>query len=168
MILVTVGTHTQGFERLVRPMDALAAALDERVVIQRGSSSYTPRHAEHFRWTTSEHMEELTAEARVVVAHAAAGAIILALREKKPLVVAPRLARYGEHFDDHQLQLATMLDAQSKALVVYEPSLDTLRAAIQRVAIRNPPDHVGPTQLVHALQQQLNQWCTTTAPSTIY
>ena len=42
MILVTVGTHPQGFDRLVRPMDELAALLEEEVIIQFGSSSYEP------------------------------------------------------------------------------------------------------------------------------
>ena len=79
MILVTVGTHDQGFDRLVRSMDQLAIQFDERVIIQRGSSTYRPRYAEHFRFTTSQKMAGLTQEAQVVVCHAAAGAIILKL-----------------------------------------------------------------------------------------
>ena len=87
MILVTVGTHPQGFDRLVRAMDEVAAKLAEPVIIQRGSSIYQPQHANSFEFTVSEQMRQLTQEARIIVAHAAAGTIILALCAGKPLVV---------------------------------------------------------------------------------
>jgi len=167
LILVTVGTHHQGFNRLVQPMDELAADLDEPVVIQRGSSTYEPRYAEHFQWTTSWRMEQLTQQARVVVTHAAAGAIILSLLKDKPLVVVPRLRCFSEHTDDHQQQLATALGAEGKAIVVQNPSADTLRAAIAKVTRRRAKNQ-GAARLVQAIRDQLNQWdLTDTQPNTI-
>ena len=72
MILVTVGTHNRGFDRLVRAADELATLTDEPVVIQYGSSKYEPRHAcRSFRLTTSQEMEYLTLQARVIIMHAA-------------------------------------------------------------------------------------------------
>jgi len=50
------------------------------VIIQWGSSTYQPQHARQFRFTSSQQMIELTQQARVIVTHAAAGAIITALR----------------------------------------------------------------------------------------
>jgi beta-1,4-N-acetylglucosaminyltransferase len=158
LILVTVGTHNQGFNRLVGPMDELAADLDERVVIQRGSSTYEPQYAEHFQWTTSQRMEQLTEEARIVVAHAAAGVIILALRYDKPLVVIPRLRRFGEHADDHQQQLAKALEAEGKVIVVHNPSVVALQEAIGQAVRHEGPRNNGPAQLVAALHQQLQHW----------
>jgi len=40
MIFVTVGTHDQGFERLVKKMDEIAGQIDEEVVIQVGYTDY--------------------------------------------------------------------------------------------------------------------------------
>lgn len=157
MILVTVGTHDQGFNRLVQAMDDVAASLNERVVIQRGSSSYEPQHAEHFKFTTRKKIEQLTQQARIIVAHAAAGSALVTLLNKKPLIVVPRLQRFGEHVDDHQLQLANALDAEQKALAVYDPSLQGLQAAIERVTEQSA-EHRGPTQLVHALRSHLTEW----------
>ncbi|MCL4294099.1 MAG: beta-1,4-galactosyltransferase [Anaerolineae bacterium] len=157
MILVTVGTHHQGFNRLVQAMDELAARLDEPVVIQRGSSSYEPQHAENFQFATGPHMAQLTAEARVVVSHAAAGAIIVALRQGKPLIVVPRLQRFGEVVDDHQLQLAAALAETDRVIAVHEPSAATLRAAIDQVA-HHQVENKGAVQLVQTLRQQLQQW----------
>lgn len=159
MILVTVGTHDQGFNRLVQAMDDVAASLslNEPVVIQRGSSSYEPQHAEHFKFTTKKKIEQLTQQARIVVAHAAAGSALVTLLNQKPLIVVPRLQRFGEHVDDHQLQLAKALDAEQKAIAVYEPSLHTLRAAIERVT-EQAAENRGATQLVHALRSHLTEW----------
>ena len=95
MILVTVGTPQQPFDRLVKAMDDFAAQTGETVVIQAGTATYEPKHAEYFRWTTSQDMERLTRESRIVITQASAGAIILALKFGKPLIVLPRLSKYG-------------------------------------------------------------------------
>ena len=157
MILVTVGTHDQGFDRLVRSMDQLAIQFDERVIIQRGSSTYRPRYAEHFRFTTNQKMTNLIQEARVVVCHAAAGAIILSLNYGKPLVLVPRLRKFGEHLDDHQLELAQALDDAKMAIAVYDTAGATLQQAIH-MAGRRKMERAGSGQLVNTLRRQLQEW----------
>jgi beta-1,4-N-acetylglucosaminyltransferase len=161
LILVTVGTHDQGFDRLVRSMDQLAVQLDERVIIQRGSSTYRPRYARHFRFTNSQEMAGLTREARVVVSHAAAGAIILSLNYGKPLVLVPRLRVLGEHLDDHQLELAKAMDEAKMAIAVYSTVGATLQQAIHAAIHMTGGQKIkraGSMQLVEALRQQLQGW----------
>ena len=157
MIFVTVGMPPQGFERLVQAADELAARAGELVMIQYGSSSYIPRHAEGFQWAPSQRMEQLTSQARVVVAHAAAGAIILALRAGKPTVVVPRRKAFGEHFDDHQVQLAEALDRARRLVAVRDPTPETLYAALQRAAGLAPAT-ANAAPLIQALRQQLAIW----------
>jgi beta-1,4-N-acetylglucosaminyltransferase len=157
LILVTVGTHNQGFDRLVCSMDRLAAQVEEQVIIQRGSSTYRPRHAAHFRFTTGGEMARLTQEARVVVSHAAAGAIILGLSYGKPLVLVPRSRVFSEILDDHQFELTRALAAAEMAVPVYDPSPATLRQAI-RLAGRRKVNSSSPGQLVAALRRQLQIW----------
>jgi beta-1,4-N-acetylglucosaminyltransferase len=158
MILVTVGTHSQGFERLVRAADELAGELDEQMVIQSGRSKYVPQHAEHFPFTSGAQMESLTRDARVVVAHAAAGTVLLALQACKPLVVVPRSKVFNEVLDDHQVQLARALQEAGKAITVNEPDTHTLRAGItQSECLTGRP---GPSShtLVEAVAQQIERW----------
>jgi glycosyltransferase involved in cell wall biosynthesis/UDP-N-acetylglucosamine transferase subunit ALG13 len=157
MILVTVGTHDQGFERLVRAADELAAQVKETVVIQYGSSQYIPKHAKCFQWTSNEEMERLTGEARIVVTHAASGAVILALRLGKPLVVAPRARRYGEAIDDHQQQLAAAISTGSQAVSVAYPNSTTLQQAIEQCAGLQPAGSSNQA-LIQTLKRQLIQW----------
>jgi UDP-N-acetylglucosamine transferase subunit ALG13 len=155
LILVTVGTHDHGFDRLVKAMDELAPELDEPVIIQYGSAAYVPRHAERFQWASGQQMGQLAQAARVIVTHAAAGSILVALLSEKPLVVVPRLRRFDEHMDDHQRQLAAALDAQGKAIAVDPPSKDALRRAIER-ATRQSVKNDGAIQLAQAVRRQLN------------
>lgn len=157
MILVTVGTHNHGFDRLVKAMDELAAELDEQVVIQYGSSTYIPVHAQGFQWTTSQKMQELTHQARIVVSHAAAGSILATFLEGKPLVVVPRLKEFGEVVDNHQLQLSAALDQSGRAVEVKTPSVSTLRDAIVRVEYLSQCNK-GADLLISALQQRLGGW----------
>jgi UDP-N-acetylglucosamine transferase subunit ALG13 len=139
-------------------VDGFAAGCGERVVIQRGSTAYRPRHADHFRYAQPEAMEALTREARAVVAHAAAGAAVLALRAGKPLVLVPRRRAYGEHLDDHQVELARALAAGGRAVVVDGPTAETLGEAICS-ALRLPVvGNAGPEQLIAALREQLARW----------
>ncbi|UJL48320.1 hypothetical protein KFZ58_15720 [Virgibacillus sp. NKC19-16] len=38
------------------------------------------------------------------------GALVGALKQEKQVIVVPRLAKFGEHSDDHQTQISSMLE----------------------------------------------------------
>ena len=44
-------------------------------------------------------------EAETVITHGGTGAIVGAVKKGKKVIAVPRLSKYGEHVDDHQLQL---------------------------------------------------------------
>ena len=120
MILVTVGMHTAGFSRLVRAMDRIASQVNEEVLMQIGATPYQPHAARWFTFVPPSQMEALCERARIIVSHAGAGSILTALRHGKPLVVMPRLRKYGEMIDDHQIELAEALCREKALLVAWE------------------------------------------------
>ncbi len=120
MIYVTVGLHEQGFDRLVAAMDEIASRINEEMVIQRGSSSYVPRHARFADYYPREEAEEFFQKARVVVCHAGIGSIIQALNYEKPFIVVPRLKRFHEHNSDHQREVAEEVKKRYGIAVVYD------------------------------------------------
>ncbi len=120
MIYVTIGTMHLPFTRLIRKMDEIAHATDEKVVVQTGLEKELPEHCDHFDFKPREEVEAIQREARVVVAHAGSGSVIDALKAGRPLVVVPRLKRFGEHNNDHQLDLARVLRARGWGRVVTE------------------------------------------------
>lgn len=159
MILVTVGTHDQPFDRLVRAADEMARTLDEQVIIQRGVATYVPASAESFPFTTSREMIELVRSARVVISHAAAGAIILALQERKSLILVARRQQWNEHRDDHQTQLARALHDSQRAIAVDHPTAESLLAAVEtaEAEVRDPGRRL---ELCAAVENQLSRWQT--------
>ncbi len=145
MIFVTLGTMHLDFARLVRKMDAIAAATGERVVMQTGLATTMPERAEHFAFRPREEIAALMQEARVVVAHAGIGSVVEALTAKRPLIVVPRLKRHGEHNNDHQLDLAEAIERRGLGRMVRDmDDLDALCAA-------PPPACANYTPARHAL-----------------
>jgi UDP-N-acetylglucosamine transferase subunit ALG13 len=102
MILLTVGTQLP-FDRLVELVDRLAIKHQIQVKAQIGKSGYQSRQMEIQSFFTPDEMERAFKEASVVISHAGMGSIINCLRFKKPMIIYPRMAKYGEHRNDHQL-----------------------------------------------------------------
>lgn len=123
MIFVTVGTMHLGFARLIRKMDEIAGSTQERVVIQRGLSEVSPVHCEHFDFRPRSEIESLINLSRLVVTHAGIGSVIDALNQRRPLIVVPRLRKFGEHNNDHQLDLARAVERRGWGRAVFDVDL---------------------------------------------
>lgn len=121
MIFVTVGWHHQPFNRLVAKMDDIAGIIEEEVIIQKGHSDYQTKHAVSFDFMASDDdfMEQFL-KARMVVSHAGAGTLLNSLIYAKPTIVVPRLRRYGEHVNDHQLELVEALKGKDFLTIVHD------------------------------------------------
>lgn len=155
MIFVTVGMHSSGFERLVKQMDEVAGRIDEEVIMQIGGTKYIPRNAKYFGFASEQEMKELYSKARVVVGHGGAGTILDVLQEGKPVVVVPRLKKYGEHIDDHQLLLIQELERAGRVTAVYD--VEKLGEVLSK------PDAAGAVskrdnRLVNALKRYIAQF----------
>jgi UDP-N-acetylglucosamine transferase subunit ALG13 len=116
MIVVTVGTHEQPFDRLVGAVAALE--VEEPMMVQYGSSRLPHGRGEWIDYMSFDELAERAAGARAFVCHAGVGSILLARRLGHRPIVVPRLHELGEHVDDHQLQLARRLDAAGVVTMV--------------------------------------------------
>jgi exopolysaccharide biosynthesis glucuronosyltransferase PssE len=130
VIFVTVGTNEAPFDRLLRAVDELQ--LDEELVVQHGASSVRPRGATCLESLAFDDLVEHVRGARVVVTHAGVGSILVGRANGRRPVVVPRLQRFGEAVDDHQLGLARRLAADGVVTLVEE-------AVSLRQALASPP-----------------------------
>lgn len=114
MIFVTVGSQKFPFDRLIQRVDQMLeeGVLGEEVFIQTGTSDYAPR-CRHQPFCEREQFEELLEACSILITHGGAGTMVEAVKRGKRVVAVPRLARYGEHVDDHQLELAGRFDAMN-------------------------------------------------------
>jgi UDP-N-acetylglucosamine transferase subunit ALG13 len=121
MILFTIGTNEQPFDRLIRAARELDG--DEHLLVQYGSSREPHGRGEWVDFLSFDELAERARGARVVVCHAGVGSIMLARRCGHRPVVVPRRHHLGEAVDDHQLFLAKRL-AQSGIVTLVEDVAD--------------------------------------------
>lgn len=107
MIFITLGSQKFQFNRLLKAMDQLVeqGKIIEEVFAQTGYSDYKPKNYAFKPFLDRDEFAKITERADIVVTHGGTGAIIGAVKKGKKVIAVPRLAKYGEHVDDHQLQL---------------------------------------------------------------
>jgi UDP-N-acetylglucosamine transferase subunit ALG13 len=130
MIFVSVGTHEAPFDRLLRTVHELG--LDEEIVVQHGPSRVRSELAVEAEYLSFDEVVGYIREARAVVTHAGVGSVMVALANGKRPIVMPRLHRFDEHVDDHQLELAHRLEANGLVTLVEGP--EALAEALGRAA----------------------------------
>jgi len=121
MIFLTVGTQFP-FDRLVRAVDNIfdQDLIDEEVFAQIGESSYKPRNFESVASLEKKVFDERFKKSTSVISHAGVGTITVALKNHKPLLVMPRMKRYKEHVNDHQVATAKKFEELGHILAVYD------------------------------------------------
>jgi UDP-N-acetylglucosamine transferase subunit ALG13 len=133
----TVGA-TLPFDRLVEAIADLKASgeITEEVLIQTGIGGAAPIGVDVVETLPFEDMQARLREADIVVCHGGTGSLITALREGCRVVVMPRLASRGEHYDDHQSDITKAFAA--RGLVAIANDKDELALALQTVRARPP------------------------------
>lgn len=115
MIFVTLGSQKFPFNRLLQKIDELIenGTVTEPVFAQTGASDYVPKHYEYKPFLDREEFARQMSLCDTVITHGGTGAIIGAVKKGKKVIAVPRLAKYGEHVDDHQLQLIEQFREQN-------------------------------------------------------
>lgn len=152
MIFASVGSHpTYKFDRLLRALEGVEGEL----VVQYGPGE-PPRNATvAVPWMSFDEIITNLTNADRVVSHAGVGTILCAIQAGQVPVVFPRLERYGETVDDHQLDLARRL-AQTGKVVVVE-SGEELATAIAAAPARGTVDDSSGAALIGAVRAELHQ-----------
>lgn len=107
MIFLTVGTQFP-FDRLVKAVDELIGRneIGDKIFAQIGDTTYKPKNFESVSYLEKKQFDKYISDADSIISHAGMGTITMALEKKKPLLVMPRLKKYGEVVNDHQMELA--------------------------------------------------------------
>ena len=112
MIFITLGSQKFQFNRILKEVDKLIedGVITDTVFAQIGNSDYEPENYSFKRFLNREEFAQKQSECDIVITHGGTGAIIGALKKGKKVIAVPRLAEFGEHVDDHQLQLLHQFD----------------------------------------------------------
>lgn len=127
MIFVTSGTCVS-FDRLFKRLDEIALELDgEEIIAQIGHSTYEPENYTYFRFAPS--LEKYYNAARLIVSHGGFSTMEI-IKAGKALIVVPRQFNLAEHFDNHQVEFAELLN--KKLSVKYVVDIEKLDAVLLR------------------------------------
>lgn len=112
MIFICVGSREYQFNRLLKKIDELIEqeTIENDVFAQIGQSTYLPKYYRYKRFLSSKEFQRKQKEADLIISHAGTGALMSALKIEKKVIAVPRLEKFGEHTDDHQIQIASVLD----------------------------------------------------------
>jgi len=142
MIFVTVGTD-QPFDRMVKVVDAWAAECGRTdIFAQIGDGGWEPKSIRFANFLTPVEFKEYFSAARVIIAHAGMGTILTALHHGKPILVMPKLARLGEHRNEHQLATARRMMSMGNVTVAFDEA--ELREKLDHIDELLPKEKIGP------------------------
>ena len=123
MIFVTVGTHEQQFNRLIKEIDRLKeeGIIQEDVLMQTGFSTYEPKYCEWKKMLSYNEMNEMYEKADIIITHGGPASFMKALEMKKVPIVVPRQAQFDEHVNDHQVDFVKLVEDRFNNIIgVYD------------------------------------------------
>lgn len=148
MIFVTLGSQKFQFNRMLIEIDKLIdkGKITEEVFAQIGASDYKPKNFKYSDFLTQDEFKNYMKNADLVITHAGTGAIVTALKNDKLVIAIPRLAKYGEHVDDHQVQLIDEFKELNFIEPVYE--IEQLESALELVKKNTYNKYISNTKTI--------------------
>lgn len=141
MILVLLGTQNNSFSRLLNAIQENIdnKIINDKVVVQAGFTKFDSKDMKIFSMIDKEKFSKLQDEADLIITHGGVGSIISSLEKGKKVLVAPRLKQYGEHVNNHQMQIAKRFKEQG--YVKYVINMKHLGKAIKSMEKFKPKEY---------------------------
>ena len=99
-----------------------------------------------------EEFVRLVNECNILITHGGVGSILTGLKNNKKVIACPRLYKYGEHMNDHQMQIVSVF-AKEGYLLEYQEN-DDLGEVLKRVADFSPKKFASNTEkFVNMIEQ---------------
>lgn len=114
MILVLLGTQNNDFTRLLKAIQENIdkKIIKEEVIVQAGFTKFKSKDMKIFSLMDKKKLNKLQEEADLIITHAGVGSIVSSLVKGKKVIVVPRLKKYDEHVNSHQIQIARRFKQQ--------------------------------------------------------
>lgn len=119
MIFVTIGSQ-EPFDRLIEAIDFIAPSFNTSIVAQVFRSNYKTKNIRTVEFISPIEYNEQIKQADIIIAHAGMGTILSVLQLQKPLIVVPRLAKYHETRNNHQVATAIEFEKMGYLRVAYD------------------------------------------------
>jgi UDP-N-acetylglucosamine transferase subunit ALG13 len=150
LIFIILGSQKFQFNRLLKEVDVLIeeGVISEEVFAQSGYSDYIPKNYKYDKFLDRESFNSIIDKSNIVITHGGTGAIVNSVKKKKKVIGVPRLAKYGEHVDNHQLEIIEMF---KEANLIYGINqCEELKKALEEIKIKDFSEYKSNTENIIA------------------
>ena len=114
MILVLLGTQNNSFHRLLEEVEKNIkdGTIKEEVIVQAGYTKFKSYKMRIIDMVSKEQLEKFQDEANLIITHGGVGSIISSIKKEKKVIAVPRLHEYGEHVNNHQIDIVKNFNEQ--------------------------------------------------------
>ena len=109
MIFIAVGTQKQKFKRLFDLIENSKFLEGKEIIAQAGYSKYNSDKIKMYDFMPQEDIDKYIQNSEFIICHGGVGTIFEALKYNKKILVVPRLKKYKEHKNDHQIEICNEL-----------------------------------------------------------
>ncbi len=146
MILVTLGTQDKPFTRL---LEAVQKQIDngnikDEVIVQAGYTKFESKDMKIYELIEYEKFDKLVKDCDILITHGGVASILNGIKNGKKVIAAARLKEFGEHTNDHQLQIIS--DFSKKGYLLALDDFDRLDELLKKVKKFKPKKYVSNTK----------------------
>ena len=143
MIFVVLGTQDKSFERLLKKIDEQIQKgnIKDKVIVQAGSTKYISDNMEILDLIPMKKFNYYIKKSKYIITHGGVGTILDSLKMGKKIIAVPRLKKYGEHENDHQLEIINQF-AKDGYIIPCE-DLNKLDEALEKINKFKPKKYKG-------------------------
>ena len=157
MIFVTLGTQDKAFPRLLKAVEEeiISGNIKEEVIVQAGHTNFHSEYMQIFDFKAKEEIVKLIEACSLLITHGGVGSIVSdGLKHHKKVIAAPRLKKYKEHTNDHQLQIIDTFEQEGYLLAFREG--DQLSHVLEKAKSFCPKEFISNTEnMIKIVEQQI-------------
>lgn len=118
MIFVSLGTQDKSFNRLLELLNEEVdkGFIKDDIIVQAGYTKYNSENMKIFDYVSKEEFDDYIKKCDILITHGGVGSIFTGLKNNKKVLVMPRLAKYKEQHNDHQLEIVEEFTKQGYIL----------------------------------------------------
>ena len=144
MIFVTVGSQLT-FDRLLKTIDKEIEIgnIKDKVIVQGGKTKYKSKYMTIIKYLDLDEFDRYIKDADLIIPHGGVGSITDALKYNKTVIATPRLKKYKEALNDHQIQIIENFGIEGYIIPLLD--LTELNLAIEKVKTFKPKKYKSNT-----------------------
>ena len=145
MILVLLGTQNNSFHRLLEEIQRNIdnGNIKEEVVVQKGYTKFESKNMTLYNQLPLDQIKKLTQKANLIITHGGVGSIINSIENNKKVIAVPRLKKYNEHVNNHQLDIIKSFNDME--YIIGLNGVEELEEALKKVKNFQPKTYIKNT-----------------------